>query len=98
MRQMEKGFKICCRQITLMNNQIRSLKKRYDRAIRRQKRSFRYNYRLRLVTLEGVRNTFWVFAHDRADRLDELQDQLLTDYNIDWDDLDESDSDSIVLE
>lgn len=93
MRQMDKRFKLVCRQLVLMNNQIAEVKKRYERAVANNRRSFRYQHRLRLVTLEGVRNMFWEYAQDRADRLDDMQDKLMEDYDIDWDDVAEEEDD-----
>lgn len=87
MRRMERRFKRVCRQLVLMNNNIRAVKARYDRALKVDRKSIRYNLRLRILTLEGVRNMFWEYAQERADRLDEMEKDLKESYDIDWDDV-----------
>lgn len=91
MRKIDKNFRRVCEQLVLLNNCIEAYQKRYDRAVANNQRAFRYQHRLRLVTLEGVRNMFWEYASDRADKLDEMQDRLMEEYNIDWDDICNSD-------
>ena len=87
MREIDKKFRRVCEQLVLLNNRIEAYQKRYDRAVRNNQRSFRYQHRLRLVTLEGVRNMFYEYASNRADKLDEMQDRLMEEHNIDWDDI-----------
>ena len=88
---MDSKFKWACQQLVLLNNQIRETQTKYDRAVRANRRSYRYHHRLRLVTLEGVRNMFWEYATARADRLDEMQDRLMEEFQIDWDEVCEND-------
>ena len=87
MREVDKKFRRVCEQLVLLNNRIEAYQKRYDRAVSSNQRSFRYQHRLRLVTLEGVRNMFYEYASDRADKLDEMQDRLMEEFHIDWDDI-----------
>ena len=73
-----RRFKKACQVIVLMNNKLEALQKRYDRARRDDRRSFRYNVRLRLCTVEGARNMIYEYASMRADEMEELQDKLET--------------------
>ena len=87
MRQMDRTFKRACEQLVLLNNRIKDTQSRYDRAVKKSRHSFRYHNRLRLVTLEGVRNVLWQYANSRADRLDDMQDRLMEEFNVDWDEV-----------
>lgn len=87
MRRMERRFKRVCRQLVLMNNNIRAVKARYDRAVKVDRKTMRYNMRLRILTLEGVRNMFWEYAEARADQLDDMEKELKERYGINWDDV-----------
>ena len=86
-RTLDKKFKQACNQLVLLNNFIEYTQNRYDRAVRNNRRSFRYSYRLRLCTLEGVRNMFYEYASQSADELDTLQDRLMNEFNIDYDEV-----------
>ncbi|ELT88147.1 hypothetical protein CAPTEDRAFT_195377 [Capitella teleta] len=77
MQELDKKFRKACQQIVLLNIQIEGLQVRYDRAYKANQRTFRYSLRLRLATLEGVRNMFYEYAYRRADELEALQDQLV---------------------
>ena len=71
-------FKKACKAIVLLNNSLESLQVRYNRARGSDRRSFRYNIRLRLCTVEGARNMFYEYASQQADEMEELQDKLMT--------------------
>lgn len=77
-QQTNKKFKRACNIVVLLNNKLDGLQKRYNRARSDDRRSFRYNIRLRLCTVEGSRNMFYEYASQRADEMEELQDQLMT--------------------
>ena len=93
-------FKIACDQIILLNNLVLSLQTRYDRAITLQKNSARYTLRLRLCTIEGIRDVVHRYATFLADVLDELRRQagmiiINDDSDLELDDSDDgSDNDS----
>ena len=76
-RQMQKKFRHACRQVVLLNNRISDVQLRYDRAVKANKRSWRYVTRLNLASIEGVRNMFYEYACRRADELDQMQDRLI---------------------
>ena len=73
-----RKFKRACQLIVLLNNKLEGLQNRYDRARRDDRRSFRYNVRLRLCTVEGARNMIYEYASQRADEMEDLQNQLQT--------------------
>ena len=75
--ETDAKFKKACGQLILLNNLIRSLQIRYDRAVASNNRIFRYSVRLRLVTIEGMRNAFHEYATHLADALDQLEDDLV---------------------
>ena len=77
LKQMNKKFRLACKQVVLMNNEIEYLQNRYDRAVDCCNRSFRYFLRLKIATLEGIRNMFYDYASQNADKLDALHVKLL---------------------
>lgn len=77
LKQMNKKFRLSCNQVVLLNNEIEYMQNRYDKAVESQRRSFRYFLRLKIATLEGVRNMIYEYACRRADQLDAMHEQLL---------------------
>ena len=75
--ETDAKFQKACAQLTLLNNMVRELQVRYDRAVTFNRQSFRYNIRLRLVSIERMRNLFYDYATHLADKLDELEDQVV---------------------
>ena len=53
----ERRFRRACDQIVLLNQKLGEVQKRYKNARRTNNRSFRYNLRLKLAVVEGVRNS-----------------------------------------
>ena len=77
LKQMNKKFRLACTQVVLMNNEIEYLQNRYDRAVNCSSRSFRYFLRLKIATVEGIRNMFYDYASQHADKVDDLHVKLL---------------------
>ena len=77
-------FRLACAQLVMLNNTIEDIDVRYDRASGENRKSYRYTLRLRLQTLEGVRNQFYKYANCMADILHELQLQLFNEAGIVW--------------
>ena len=77
---IDRKFRRACAQIVLLNNEIEALQTRYNRAMKTNRRSFRYSIRLRLATLEGIRNMFYEYASRMADELEELQERVVEDH------------------
>ena len=76
-KQMNKKFRLACKQVVLMNNEIEYLQNRYDRAVEQSSRNYRYFLRLKIATIEGIRNMFYDYASQHADKLDALHVKLL---------------------
>ena len=74
--ESERRFKKAFDQIVLLNQRLGQVQKRYKTAKSENHRSFRYNYRLRLAVIEGVRNMFYDYAYVKADQVAELRREL----------------------
>ena len=94
-RARNKVFRRACSQVILLNHQIEAAKARYDRARAVKRLSFRYSNRLKLTSLEGVRNLVYEFACVKCEEIEGLQAKLreLTGGVYDFEESDESDSD-----
>jgi len=73
-------FQRACDQVRRLNAHIQSLQVRYDRAKRDNQRSFRYSLRLKIATVEGVRNTYYEYACETGAQVEDLQVELATLY------------------
>ena len=72
----EKKFKRACEQIVHLNHRMDEMQHRYTKAKRANHRSFRYNLRLRLAVIEGLRNMYYDYAHHKAEAVAELRREL----------------------
>mgnify|MGYP000019394817 FL=1 len=68
-------FEKACQQIVLLDQKIKDLEVRYKRAVKHKKNSFRYNLRLRLSVVTGVKMMYHHFASTKADELHRLHRQ-----------------------
>lgn len=59
-----------------MNSKVKEMQSRYDRAKTENRRSFRYHIRLRLAVLEGVRNMYNDYAHEKANEIMTLRQDI----------------------
>ena len=75
--QLQTKFHKACSQVILLNNQIQDAQIRYDRAVKQGNKSYRYLGRLKLATLESVRNVIYEYAARVGDEIDDLQDRLV---------------------
>lgn len=73
--ETDAKFKKACQQLILLNNQIDGIQVRYDRAAKHSGRVAKYNYRIKLCVVEGVRNMFYEYAVRLADKIDDLRRQ-----------------------
>ncbi len=76
-RLLDVKFRRACHHIRMLNRRIEEVQVRYDRAFASGQRSFRYTHRLKLATLEGMRNMYYEYACLRADELEQMQDVLI---------------------
>ena len=77
--ETESRFRKACQQIILLNNQLEQLQVRYDLAKEDDRKSFRYNLRLKMATCEGVRNAYYEYACLKAETIAELRCDLALD-------------------
>ena len=70
--EMDTKFRKAGSQIVLLNSLLKSFQSRYDRAAKDNLKTYRYHLRLRLCTSEGVRNAFYEYATQMADRIENL--------------------------
>ena len=90
--QLEEKFYKACDQIVIIDRKLHDMTLRYNSASRDGHRPMRYNRRLQLVTLEGVRAAFYQFAEITADKMTVLRCHLHGDEILHEDDT-SSDSD-----
>ena len=76
LRQLEDKLYKACDQLVLIERKMQDMTIRLNRAIQDGNRSMRYNRRLHIITLEGVRAAFYVYAETAADKITELRCQL----------------------
>lgn len=74
---LDQKFQRAYEQVMFLNNQIAQLKIRYKRAGSQGQSRWRSAVRLRLATMEGVRNMFWEYAWCKNEELVELHEQLV---------------------
>ena len=86
----DKGSKqevrLSCTQLIHLNNLIEETEVRYNRSQQVNHRSYRYILRLKLCSLEGVRNMFYEYAYAKADELEKMQLDLYNKTGIAWSD------------
>ena len=83
LKKINKKFRLACSQVVLLNNEIEYMQYRYDVAVSEDSHSFRYFLRLKISTLEGVRDMMYEYAGRRADQIDAIHEELLTEGIID---------------
>ena len=77
--ETENRFRRACEQIILLNSRLEELQLRYDQARLDNHKSFRYNLRLKMATVEGVRNSYYEYACWKAETVTELRLQVAVD-------------------
>jgi hypothetical protein len=82
-----------CNQISLLNQRLSEVHKRYNVAQRENQGAFRYNYRIRLGVVEGLRNTYYEYAQLKEDEIADLRRDLFGETVFDSDSDSDSDSD-----
>lgn len=69
-------FDRACQQIALLDQKIRDLEVRYKRAVKYKRNSFRYNLRLRLSVVTGVKMMYHHYASTKAEELSRIRRQM----------------------
>lgn len=72
----ERRFKRACDQIVQLNYSLDALQQRYNKAKKDNHRSFRYSLRLRIAVVDGMRNMYYDYAHNKAENIAELRQEL----------------------
>ena len=95
-RDLNKKFRLSCSQLIHIHHLIEDVETRYNRSQAENRRSYRYILRLKLCSLEGVRNMFYEYAHAQADILEKMQMDFYHRTGIAWNEnlAQESDTDS----
>ncbi len=75
--QLQDKFQKACKQVVLLNNQIEHANVRFIRASHTQDKVFMYMNKMKLMTLEGVRNSIYEYAAQMAEVIDEEQEKLV---------------------
>ncbi|KAH3720143.1 hypothetical protein DPMN_063037 [Dreissena polymorpha] len=76
LQESERKFRKACTQIQILNNQLEDIKTRYKKAKTDGFHRFRYNLRLKLAVVEGVRNMYYEYAHAKAEQVALLRHRL----------------------
>ena len=92
LNETETRFKRACEQVILRNGKLEGLQLRYDKAREENHRSFRYNLRLKMASAEGVRNAYYEYACEKAEKIAELRYYV----SIENSESDDYESDSMV--
>ena len=85
-RDLNKKFRMACSQLVKLNNMIDEIEVRYFRAQTINRKSYRYVLRLRLCSIESIRNMFYEYAYAQADELEKMQIELYTKTGFVWND------------
>ena len=73
---LDSIFQKACKQVPLLNNFLKEIQIRYDRASRDNLRTYRYALRLRLCTVEGLRNALYEYATQQASKIEKMEDDI----------------------
>jgi mitochondrial fission protein ELM1 len=72
----ERRFRRACEQIVQLNHKLDALQSRYLKAKRDNMKTNRYNLRLRLAVAEGLRNMYYDYAHQKAEAVAKLREEM----------------------
>ena len=93
----ELNFRKACQQVFVLNQQVEQTTTRYNEADAAENKVLRYNIRLRLSVLEGVRNMFYEYAAKKAADIVDLQNRVLESDSFISDDDSDSDLSEITF-
>ena len=99
-RDLDEKYRVFCKacsQVILLNHQLEAVKARYDRARVAKRLSFRYSNRLKLTTLESVRDLIYKRASQLCDEIDYLQERLRSMPESEYDSSDSEASETDVV-
>lgn len=76
---LEKRFLLCCQQITLIDQKLDALQVRYHRSNQRNNKSVRYNLRLQIATMEGMRDIYYQYAKMKGLDIAQIRRNILNE-------------------
>lgn len=96
----EKSVRLACEQMILLYEKLEGLKKRYQDAIKINRRSMRYPLRMRIVTVEGFINLYYEYTKAKQVHINEIRRKLYGEEvsSEDDDETDYEDSDDFTAE
>ena len=71
-----RKFNRACDQMSLLDQRIKDMQVRYQRAIKNKKNAARYTLRQRLAVMTGVKMMFYEYATAQADTMDTLREKM----------------------
>jgi len=91
-QQVDSKFQKACCQLKKLNRIMDEQQLRFVRAENNGQQSFRYNQRIRLCVLEGVKDMYYEYAYRLAQKLDDMRKAagyiIITDEDEEWSDTD----------
>ena len=79
LHRAQTKFRKACIQLKLLNRQLTDMNDHYSRAKDDNFSCFRYNPRLKLAVIEGVRNMYYDYAYMKAEDVARLRQDLFGD-------------------
>ncbi|KAK6177893.1 hypothetical protein SNE40_012767 [Patella caerulea] len=74
--ETEQRFHRAYEQIVLLDNKLKDLQVRYNRAKRDGNRSFCYTIRLKMSGVQGVRNVYRQYSQHKSEKIIQLRQSL----------------------
>ena len=71
-----RKFNRACDQMSLLDQRIKDMQVRYQRAIKNKKNATRYTLRQHLAVMTGVKMMFYEYASAQADKMDALREKM----------------------
>ena len=71
-----RKFNRACDQMSLLDQRIKDMQVRYQRAIKNKNNTARYTLRQRLAVMTGVKMMFYGYASAQADKMDALREKI----------------------
>lgn len=92
LQEAERKFDKACQQIIILDHQINDLETLYKRSVKSKKNAFRYNLRLKLSVITGVKMMYHHYAGTQAEEINRIRRSLRSYFVTDMEN-DDSDPD-----
>ena len=70
---VEKKYNLACHQLLCLTSTINRLQTRFDRAKERRQRGHRYNIKMKIVVVQGIRTNFIEYCTRLAFRIEHIE-------------------------